>query len=417
MLHDKIAGIWSRVQHSLFPLIETTVSEPLTDSLYDLIVILEFLRVEEILHRVDVHGLVGAPPADRAALLRAFIAKSFLKLPTPKGLLDRLRVDGALRRLCGWEAAPVPRREVYSGRTTAGKVVCATHKGKRRHAKLGVPSEATFSRAFAAFAEAQVLDLVHAQRVQDYMGDEVWEHGAYDRTAISAFERPAPKPSKPPAEPKKRGRKPKGAAPPPPPPPTRLQAQRQETELSKILDALPTACDKGGKKNSKGDTEWWQGYKMHLLTVDGDIPVAAITTSASMHDSGAAIPLMRLAVQRKVCVLYDLMDAAYDAEEIRAESEALGHVPIIDQNIRRADLKDERERLARLEFSQLDVDRELVAPDRRRRFKARTAAERVNARLKEDPSVRLVRLRGHSKVHALLMMGVLVVFAKALLCL
>ena len=156
---------------------------------------------------------------------------------------------------------------------------------------------------------------------------------------------------------------------------------------------------------------------MHILTVDGDIPVAAITTSASMHDSGAAIPLMRLAEQRKVYVLYDLMDAAYDAEEIRAESEALGHVPIIDQNLRRADLKAERERLAHLEFSRLDVDRELVAPDRRRRFKARTVAERVNARLKEDPSVRLVRLRGHPKVHALLMTGVLVVFAKALLCL
>ena len=32
--------------------------------------------------------------------------------------------------------------------------------------------------------------------------------------------------------------------------------------------------------------------------------------------------------------LYDLMDAAYDAAEIRAHSEALGHVPIIDVNPR-----------------------------------------------------------------------------------
>lgn len=419
MLHDKIAGIWARVQQSLFPWIEKAVSDPLTESLYELIVILEFLRVEEVLRRVDQHGQVGAPPADRAPLLRAFLAKAVLKIPTTKGLYDRLRVDGALRRLCGWDAPPPPPRPPRSGLTRTGTVVRATRRGKRRHAKRGVPSEATFSRAFAAFADAHVLDLVHAQRVQEYLGEEVWEHGAYDGTAISAMERPAPKPPKPKAAPKPRGRRKKGdpRPVPPPPPPTRVQLQRQETDLATILAELPTACDKGGKKNSKGDTEWWVGYKMHIVTVEGDIPVAALTTSASMHDSGAAIPLMRLAAQRGVRILYDLMDAAYDAEEIRAESHALDHVPIIDANSRSAAVKAERERLAGLEFSRLDVERALVDQDRRRRFKARTAVERVNARLKDDPGVRLVRLRGHAKVHALLMSSLLVVFAKALLCL
>ncbi len=33
--------------------------------------------------------------------------------------------------------------------------------------------------------------------------------------------------------------------------------------------------------------------------------------------------------------LYDLMDSAYDAPEIREKSRALGHVPIIDANPRR----------------------------------------------------------------------------------
>ena len=416
MLTDKIAEIWTRVEQSLFPHIAATVPEPLTETLYDLIVILEFLRVEDLLRRVDQRGHVGAPLADRAPLLRAFLAKEVLKIPTTKGLLDRLRVDGALRRLCGWEAPPLPPRAPQSGMTAAGTRVRATRRGKRRHATRGVPSEATFSRAFAAFAEARVLDLVHAQRVQDYLGADVWEHGAYDGTAIHACERPAPKPPKPDAPALPKGRPKKGEER-PAPPPTRLHAQRQQMDLATILAELPTACDKGGKKNSKGDTEYWVGYKMHILTVEGDIPVAALTTSASMHDSGAAIPLMRLAVQRGVTVLYDLMDAAYDAEEIHAESQALGHVPIIDVNTRSAAQKAERERLARRDFSRLDVERALVEPDRRRRFKARTAAERVNARLKEQPSVRLVRLRGHPKVHALLMCGLLVVFAKALLCL
>ena len=36
----------------------------------------------------------------------------------------------------------------------------------------------------------------------------------------------------------------------------------------------------------------------------------------------------------RVTNLYDLMDAAYDAAEIRAHSESLGHVPIIDVNPR-----------------------------------------------------------------------------------
>jgi hypothetical protein len=330
-----------------------------------------------------------------------------------------LQVDGALRRICGWEAPSPPPRSAQRSTTRAGDAVQARRTGKRRHARRAVPSLSTFSRAFAQFAQAGVLDRVHAQRVQEYLGDQLWEHGAYDGTAIHAWERPTPPPTSPetpgaPGAKKPKGRPKKGEVR-PAPPPTRLQQQRRTADLDAVLAALPTACDKSGKKNSKGDTEWWTGYKMHLLTVDGDIPVAALTTSASMHDSGAAIPLMRLAAQRGLTVCYGLFDAAYDAEEIRAEAAAQGQVPIIAPNIRRAAQKADRERLARLDFSRLDVERALVEPDRRRRFTARTAAERVNARLKEATGLREVRLRGHPKVHAVLMCRVLVIFAQALL--
>ena len=47
------------------------------------------------------------------------------------------------------------------------------------------------------------------------------------------------------------------------------------------------------------------------------------------RDSQAAIPLATMTAGR-VVNLYDLMDAAYDAREIHAISERLGHVPIID---------------------------------------------------------------------------------------
>ena len=67
---------------------------------------------------------------------------------------------------------------------------------------------------------------------------------------------------------------------------------------------------------------------------DGQIPISCLLTSASLHDSQAAIPLATLSAERTTN-LYDLMDAAYDAEPIRQHSRSLGHVPLIDTNPRR----------------------------------------------------------------------------------
>ena len=76
------------------------------------------------------------------------------------------------------------------------------------------------------------------------------------------------------------------------------------------------------------------GQLQHIDTADGGIPLSCILTSASLHDGQVAIPLAAMTAQR-VTNLYDLMDSAYDAPEIRAYSESLGHVPIIDVNPRR----------------------------------------------------------------------------------
>ena len=77
----------------------------------------------------------------------------------------------------------------------------------------------------------------------------------------------------------------------------------------------------------------WIGYKLHIDAADGGIPLSCILTSASVNDCQVAIPLATMTAAR-VTNLYDLMDAAYDAAEIRAHSESLGHVPIIDVNPR-----------------------------------------------------------------------------------
>ena len=63
----------------------------------------------------------------------------------------------------------------------------------------------------------------------------------------------------------------------------------------------------------------------------GQIPVSCPLTSASVHDSQVAIPLMTMTSAR-VSYLYDLMDAAYDAAAIHDQSRALGHAPIVDRN-------------------------------------------------------------------------------------
>ena len=104
-------------------------------------------------------------------------------------------------------------------------------------------------------------------------------------------------------------------------------------QLEALWDSsdLPTDCDVGMKKDSKGYKSTWVGYKLHLDVADGQIPISCLLTSASLHDSQAAIPLATLSAERTTN-LYDLMDAAYDAEPIRQHSRSLGHVPLIDTN-------------------------------------------------------------------------------------
>ena len=51
-----------------------------------------------------------------------------------------------------------------------------------------------------------------------------------------------------------------------------------------MLADLPTACDVGAKKNSKGFKETWVGYKLHIDVACGQIPVSCVLTSASVHD-------------------------------------------------------------------------------------------------------------------------------------
>jgi len=373
-LKDAISQYWFKIQSSLFPFLEEQLGE-LTEKEGELVSTLELIRIEKF--ATYSRSLYGRPPKERAAIARAFVAKAIYNMPTTRALLDRLASDMKLRRICGWEN------------------------------KVEIPSESTFSRAFTEFAESQLPAYVHQVLIKDKLSGEIIGHISRDSTEIEAREKPEKETKITADKPKrKKGRPKKGEE--PVKEPTRLERQQTMT-LQEMLEELPHQCDVGTKKNSKGYKESWIGYKLHLDSMDGQIPVSCVLTSASTHDSQVAIPLAAMTKER-VNNLYDLMDAAYDAPLIRGYSELMEHVPIIDMNPRsnielKEEIKAETKRFELLHF-ELPEDR---------RYKERTAIERVYARLKDEFGGRMIRVRGYAKVMTHLMFGILALTADQLL--
>jgi len=215
-LRESFAPYWQSIQEALFPHLEQTLG-PLTAKQQQLVQTLEVIRIEQWIP--PNFRAPGRPPSDRAALARAFVAKAVYDMPTTRVLLDCLDTDVALRRICGWER------------------------------RSQVPSESVFSRAFAEFADSQLPQRVHEALIRKTHGDRLVGHLSRDSTAIEAREKPAAK-EKAQAPPKrKRGRPKKGEE----RPKRRTRLERQSTmTLPEMLDDLPTDCDVGTKKNSKG---------------------------------------------------------------------------------------------------------------------------------------------------------------------
>jgi hypothetical protein len=368
---DAMKARWN--QGSLFPWLREEV-DPITEALGRLVTTLDVIGLEAFVPEPPRGP--GRPPEDRRALARAFVAKAMLGVPTTNALIERLAVDKSLRRILGWER------------------------------RSQVPSEATFSRAFAEFARGDLPDKMHAALIARTLGGRIVGVIARDATEIEAREKPAKKETNdknddpPPdsaAPPRKRGR-PRKDEQRPKPEPTRLERQTTQN-LDQMLAELPTACDVGCKKNSKGYKETWNGYKLHLDVACGQIPVSCVLTSASVHDSQVAIPLMTMTSAR-IAYLYDLMDAAYDAAAIHDHAKALGHMPIIDRNFRaqreaKAEWAREVERMKLIHMPDPD---DVI-------FDFRTMAERINARLKDEFGARFVRVRGAIKVKCHLVFG------------
>ena len=319
----------------------------------------------------------GRPPAERSVIARAFIAKAVYNMPTTRILIERLETDIQIRRICGWER------------------------------KSDIPGESTFSRAFAELSKSKLLERVQKTFISEQYKDEIVGHISRDSTAIEAREKPEKKVIPKQVKKRKVGRPKKGDE--APKKKRRIEKQITEMSLKEMLDDLPTACNVGSKKNSKGNTSHWIGYKFHIDAADGGIPICCLLSSASMHDSQASIPMAELSKQR-VINLYDLMDSAYDVPEIHQHSKELGHVPIIDINPR-------RNKALKLELEAENKRSRIVGHKTAEavRYNERSTVERVNGRLKDEFGGRVVRVRGPEKVMCHLMFGILALTADQLL--
>ncbi len=372
-------------QQELFPMLEA-VLDGVSEQLELVVSIVSLVPLGKLLNASRAG--TGRPAKDRTALATAFIAKAVLGLPTTRDLIDRLKVDRGLRQLCGWRS------------------------------EGGIPHESKFSRAFAEFAANQLPQRLHEAMIENTQKDRLIGHIARDSTAINGREH-IPEAVMEGKREKRKGRKrkpsangkrgrPKGSV-------TRkakkkkAKASEREKRLERqpyqtleaMLAELPTQCDIAGKKTKNGENQYWTGFKLHLDVADGQIPISAILTSASVHDSQVAIPLMTLSGKR-VDYLYELMDSAYDANHIHAHSRKLNHVAIIAPHPRRGSKQP----------SQLTkMFPATLAPEmtwaQKERFKERTMVERVYSRLKDEFGANQVRVRGAAKVMAHLMFGVL----------
>jgi hypothetical protein len=351
------------LQRSLFPYFEECSGAPLTEKQKKLIQILEIVQVEKFVPKTAEKQWMGRRLLEREAIARSFVAKTVYNYPTTSALITALEETPNLRLICGFER------------------------------KGDIPSESTFSRAFQEFSVSGLGDRVHPVLVETNLQSELLGHISRDSTAIEGREKPVPKPKKEKAAPRKRGRPARGERR-EPKPPSRLERQVGQ-EAEEALREITVGCDVGTKRNAQGHQETWIGYKLHGDVNDCGFPVSVVLTSASVHDSQVAIPLMKMTSSR-VDYLYDLMDSAYDAEPIYKVSRGLGHVPLIDKNPRGKEVVP-------------------MAPHEAIRYNERTASERFNSRLKEEFGGNNVRVRGYEKVKLHLMFGVIALFADQLI--
>jgi hypothetical protein len=174
-LKEAVSWFMGSMQRSLFPRLEECWQRQLTEKERQLVSILELVEVERFVVRNATTQWLGRKLIEREAIARAFVAKAVYGHPFTRSVMEALRGNATLRRICGLENIS------------------------------DIPSEATFSRAFAEFAKTGLGDRVHEALVERCLRSELGGHISRDSTAIEGREKPRKKRKKPVCR-KKRGR-------------------------------------------------------------------------------------------------------------------------------------------------------------------------------------------------------------------
>jgi len=155
----------TQVPQDLFPLLRENLGR-LTEPMRQLAAVISATK-SDLPQNILCEGryLPGRPRKSRQAIFNSFIAKAVFNIPTTRDLIERLRYDKTMRRLCGW------------------------------YNPGGVPCESTFSRTFGEFAENNIPAVLHEEIIRRFLADEVVLHVSRDSTSVEARETPAPKPN------------------------------------------------------------------------------------------------------------------------------------------------------------------------------------------------------------------------------
>ena len=118
-MFNKLSQHWQTIQDYLFPFLEEELGA-ISENHKKVASYIDFLRVYKFIP-APYRG-VGRPLKDRSSLAHAFLAKAVYNFPTTNDLIEYLKCDSTLRRICGFEI------------------------------RSSIPSKATFSRAFSEFS-------------------------------------------------------------------------------------------------------------------------------------------------------------------------------------------------------------------------------------------------------------------------
>lgn len=151
---SRLSQFWNHLQHELFPFLREEDHWELSPALETVVRVLEFTPVDRFIPSsrgwVGVRYRIGWLWRGPSSPRRCWICRP------PRALIDRLKADRALRRLCGFERF------------------------------RSIPDASRCSRAFAEFTALQLPARVHEALIRSQLGDQLFGHIARDATEIEA---------------------------------------------------------------------------------------------------------------------------------------------------------------------------------------------------------------------------------------